>query len=197
MKERLILFANELKSKQEIGSYDEQATKQAIVLKILSTLCWDIFDTNEVYPEYALESQRVDYSLRINNSNKVFIEAKRIREELESHHEQLLQYSFRAGVGLAVLTNGVSWWFYLPLQDAAWEDRKFYTVDLLQQESEDVADKFIDFLSKDNISSGRAIENARSIYESQQKKNVIRNTLIKAWNKIISEPQESLILIST
>jgi len=66
MKERLISFANELKSKQEIGSYDEQATKQAIVLRILATLGWQIFDTNEVYPEYALESQRVDYSLRIN-----------------------------------------------------------------------------------------------------------------------------------
>jgi len=194
MKEELVSFTNELKSKKEISSYDEQATKQAIVLRILSILGWQIFDTNEVYPEYALESQRVDYSLRINNNNKVFIEAKRIREELESHHEQLLQYSFKAGVGLAVLTNGVSWWFYLPLlQDAAWEDRKFYTIDLLQQESQDVASKFIDLLYKDKILSGEAIENAKSIYESQQKKNVIRKTLTKAWNKIISESQESLV----
>ena len=37
------------------------------------------------------------------------------------------------------------------------------------------------------------IENAKSIYESQQKKNVIRKTLIKAWNKIISEPEDFLI----
>ncbi len=194
MKEQLISFANNLKSTREIDSFDEQATKQAIVLKILFTLGWDIFDTNEVYPEYALKSQRVDYSLRINNKDKVFIEVKRIREQLESHHEQLLKYSFQAGVGLSVLTNGVSWWFYLPLlQDAAWEDRKFYTVDFLQQEPEDVADKFIDFLSRDNISSGKAIENAKSIFESQQKKNVIRKTLLKAWNKIISEPEEPLL----
>ncbi len=194
MKEQLISFANDLKSIREIDSYDEQATKQVIVLKILSTLGWDIFDINEVYPEYALKSQRVDYSLRINNKDKVFIEVKRIREQLESHHEQLLKYSFQAGVGLAVLTNGVSWWFYLPLlQDAAWEDRKFYTIDFLQQEPEDVADKFIDLLSRDKISSGKSIENAKSIYESQQKKNVIRKTLLKAWNKIISEPEEPLV----
>ena len=194
MKEQLTSFAHELKSKQEIYSYDEQATKQAIVLRILSILGWEIFDTNEVYPEYALKSQRVDFSLRINNNNKVFIEAKRIREELESHHKQLLKYSFEAGVGLAVLTNGISWWFYLPLlQDAAWEERKFYTIDLLQQESEDVANKFIDLLSKDKISSGKAIDNAKSIYRSQRKKNVIRETLLKAWNKIISEPEENLV----
>jgi len=79
MKEQLISFANALKSNREIDSYDEQATKQAIVLKILFTLGWDIFDTNEVYPEYALKSQRVDYSLRINNKDKVFIEVKRYR----------------------------------------------------------------------------------------------------------------------
>lgn len=194
MKEQLILLANELKTNHEIDSYDEQATKQAIVLKILFILGWDIFDTNEVYPEYALKLQRVDYSLRINNNNKVFIEAKRVREELESHQEQLLKYSFHAGVGMAVLTNGVGWWFYLPLlQDATWEDRKFYTIDLLQQEPKDVANKFIELLSRDKISSGKAIENAKSIYESQQKKNVIRKTLIKAWNKIISEPEDILI----
>jgi hypothetical protein len=33
---------------------------------------------------------------------------KRIREELESHQEQLLRYSFQAGVSLAILTNDVS-----------------------------------------------------------------------------------------
>jgi len=126
----------------------------------------------------------------------VFIEAKRIREELEFHHRQLLNYSFEAGVGLAILTNGVSWWFYLPLlPDAAWEDRKVYTVDLLQQEAEDVAQKFIDLLSRDKISSGEAIENAKSIYESQQKKIIIRRTLLKAWNKIISEPDELLVTL--
>jgi hypothetical protein len=194
MKAELTSFVNDLKSTKGNYSYDEQATKQAFILKILTILGWDIFNINEVYPEYVLKSQRVDYSLRIDNTNKAFIEAKRFGEELDSHQEQLLKYSFQAGVSLAILTNGESWWFYLPLmKDASWEERKFYTIDLFQQEPTQVADKFIDLLSKENISSGEAIKNAEATHEDQQKRNVIRKTLPEAWNKIISEPEEILV----
>ena len=124
MKDRLASFANDIELTEGIRSYDEQATKLGFILKILSLLGWDVFDRNEVYPEYVLKSQRIDYSLRVENKNKVFIEAKRISEELDIHQEQLLKYSFQAGVSLAILTNGLSWWFYLPLmKDASWEDR--------------------------------------------------------------------------
>jgi len=194
MKDKLLSFVNDLKSTKRNHSYDEQATKQGIILKILFILGWVVFDTNEVYPVYVLISQRVDYSLRIDKKNKVFIEAKRISEELESHQEQLLKYSFQAGVSLAILTNGLSWWFYLPLmKDASWDERKFYTIDLVRQEPTHVADKFIDLLSKDNISSGEAIKNAEATHEDQQKRNVIKKTLPEAWNKIIAEPEEPLV----
>ncbi|MCK4358615.1 MAG: hypothetical protein KAW92_07700, partial [Candidatus Cloacimonetes bacterium] len=151
------------------------------------------FNISEVTPEYSVGTKRVDYSLRINNSNKVFIEVKKISEELENHQTQLLNYSFQEGVKLAVLTNGITWWFYLPLNEGSWEQRKFYSIDLLQQESENVADKFIDFLSKENVSSGQAITNAEAIYTSQKKKNIVQSTIKKAWNKIISEPDGLLV----
>jgi hypothetical protein len=105
----------------------------------------------------------------------------------------LLNYSFQQGVKLAILTNGITWSFYLPLNEGSWEQRKFYTIDILQQDPEDVKSKFIDFLSKDNINSGRAIQNAESIYRGQQKINILEETLPKAWNKIIEEADELLI----
>ena len=193
MKEQLTSFMDSLKSDRSIFSFDEEATKQAIVLKLLFILGWDIFNAGEVYPEYSLKSQRVDYSLRLNDSNKVFIEVKRIRAELEGHQEQLLNYSFQEGVELSILTNGVSWWFYLPLKRGNWEKRKFYTIDLLQQESEDVARKFIELVSKANILSGQAVKNANTIYKDQQKQNIVKEALPKAWIRIISEPDESLV----
>jgi hypothetical protein len=132
--------------------------------------------------------------LRIDKSNKVFIEVKRIREELESHQEQLLRYSFQAGVSLAILTNGLSWWFYLPLmKDVNWEERKFYTIDLIEQEQERIAAKFIDLLSKDTVISGQAIKNAEATHKSQQKKKIVAEALPKAWNKIISELEDPLV----
>ena len=49
---------------------------------------------------------------------------------------QLLDYSFRQGVELAILTNGKTWWFYLPTKKGDWKARKFYTIDIIQQESQ-------------------------------------------------------------
>jgi hypothetical protein len=193
MKEQIVLFVDSLKSDRRIVTFDEAATKQAVVLRLLLLLGWDTFNIDEVAPEYSVGAQRVDYSLRIDRTNKVFIEVKRISEELERHQEQLLNYSFQEGVKLSILTNGVSWWFYLPLHEGSWEQRKFYSIDVLQQESEDVAQKFIDFLSKDNTSSGQAIRNAEAIYSSRRKKKVLGETLPRAWNKIISDPDEVLV----
>jgi len=79
------------------------------------------------------------------------------------------------------------------MKDASWEERKFYTIDLEIQEPEDVADKFIEFLSKDNISSDEAIKKAEATHKDQQKSKVIEKTLPEAWNKIISEPEETLV----
>ena len=129
----------------------------------------------------------------MRNVNKVFIEVKRISEELENHQEQLLDYSFKQGVKLAILTNGKTWWFYLPLHEGSWEQRRFYTIDVFEQEAEDITTKFLDFLSKDNVASEEAIRTAEAIYKGQQRLNILKETLPKAWNKIIEEGDDLLM----
>lgn len=193
MKEQLLSFIGNIRADKRVNSFDEAATKQGIILRILSILSWDIFNTNEVKPEQEAGEGNVDYALRLNNANKVFIEVKRVNEDLGNHQEQLLAYSFKKGVSLAILTNGVTWWFYLPLLAGNWDERKFYTIDMLQQAPDDIATKFITFLSRGNIGTGEAIQNAETIYKGQQKQNILRETLHKAWNKIITEPDELLI----
>ena len=135
----------------------------------------------------------MDYALRHNNYNKVFIEVKKVGEDLEKHQEQLLNYSFQEGVKLAILTNGVTWWFYLPLHEGSWEQRKFYTIEIYDQDAEEITQKFVEFLFKENVVSGKAIENAEKIYTSKQKQYLIKDTLPKAWDKLINEPDENLI----
>ncbi len=100
----LIEFIKKLKNKPQIHSFDEAATKQTIILPILQILGWEIFDREEVCPEFYVENRRVDYCLRLNYQNEFFIEAKRTGEDLENHQEQLLEYAFRQGVELASLT---------------------------------------------------------------------------------------------
>jgi hypothetical protein len=182
-----------LKSSKDLFDYDEAATKQFVILPILSYLGWNVFDINEIKPEYSVGGGKVDYSLRSRNQNKTFIEVKRIKENLEDHQEQLLSYSFKVGVKISILTNGVIWWFFLPLKEGNWENRRFFTIDIYEQNTTDITQKFIDFLSKDNVISGKAFDNAEYVYKSNQREIMIRETLPRAFHKLISEPDELLM----
>ena len=193
MSNDLIARIKLIKADTNSSSENEAATCQRIVLPILFALGWDIFNTLEVVPQYSIENKRLDYALRAQERNKVFLEIKKPSEDLEKHQEQLLNYAFREGVALAILTNGISWWFYLPLKEGNWEQRKFFTIDLIEQPVEDAADKFFSLLSKQNVVSDNAIRNAENIYKGKQKELAVKQHLPKVWQKIISEPDDSLV----
>jgi hypothetical protein len=194
MIENLIRFLEKLKTKPT-KSTDEASIKQGIVLPVLDRLKWDIADTDEVKPEYTVENRRVDYSLRINNIDKVFIEAKNADEDLSNdrHQEQLLDYSFRRGIKISILTNGMTWWFYLPMKEGEWKARKFYTIDIDEQEISAIAEKFVDLLSKHNIKDNKALDYAEEIGIKKRIKEVLEEKLPEAWNKILAEPDPLLI----
>jgi hypothetical protein len=193
MKEKIVSTINEIRGNRSIIISDEASIKSGVVLRLLSLLGWDPFDVNEVKPEYSVESKRVDFSLRINGTNKVFIEVKRPNENLESHQEQLLGYSFREGVKQAILTNGITWWFYLPLNEGSWEQRRFFTADFLQQDQNAIAETLIDLLSRKNIASGDALKKSEHLYTGRQKRNILRDALPKAWYKILNDPDDLLV----
>ena len=174
---------------------DEASIKQAVILPLLHALGWDPFNIHEVAPEYGVESQRVDYALRdvSRDDTKVFVEAKRGNEELEKHERQLLEYAFKEGVDIAVLTNGAAWWLYLPTQRGSWDQRKFYTIQLLDQEPVEVAQRFDEFLRKSRVTDGSAVENAKKVMKSRQRQSQIAEALPKAWEKLVGDPDELLI----
>lgn len=195
MIENLVVLLRSLKANPRLLSYNEDQTKMAVVQPILRRLGWDIENVDEVTPEFSVESRRVDYALRVNNRSAVFIEAKKPGEDLENqnHQEQLLDYSFREAVDIAILTNGITWSFYLPRSRVDWKSRKFYTIDIIEQEVFEVATKFVDLLSKTSIESGRALQNAELIHKGKLKKRAIEDALPEAWNRIIGEPDSSLV----
>ena len=193
MHEKMKSIISEIRSNDQIYGFDESTTKQVVILRLLDAVGWEIFNEKEVTPEYSMAGKRVDYALRLQDANKVFVEVKKISEDLENHQEQLLNYAFQKGVKLAILTNGVAWWFYLPLKEGNWEQRKFYAIDIIQQNIDDIATNFIDFLSRESVKSGKAINTAENIYKGQVKKTEINKNMPNAWNKLISEPDELLV----
>jgi len=185
----LVKAIEQIKKDNTLLIADEASIKPAIVLRLLSLLGWNPFDVSEVKPEFTVGSKRVDYSLRINGNNKVFIEVKRPNEVLEPHQEQLLGYSFKEGVKIAILTNGFTWWFYLPLKEGNWEKRRFFIADFNKQSPELIADRLLAILSKDNIVSGESIKHAEDIWKSDRGKE----ELPRAWAEILNGPDEILV----
>ena len=174
-------------------SPDESATKQSVVVRMLGLCGWDLFDLSQVTPEYTVGSRRVDYALMPGTANAVFIEVKRLGESLGNHQQQLLEYCFQEGVKLALLTNGQTWWLYLPLQPGSWEERRFLTIDLASQEPATVERWFTEYLSRENVSDGRAVRNAEDLVKSRQRAEIVNRAIVEAWNQIVASPDDLLV----
>jgi hypothetical protein len=186
-------FIAQLKTSSELSLYSEAETKQFVVLPLLRHLNWDDGDRGQVRPEYAVQSRRVDYALMVRATPKVFLEVKRSDQELGIYQEQLLDYAFKEGVRLAALTNGITWWLYLPLHEGTWDQRRFYTIDILEQGAKAICDNFSMFLSKENVESQAAVKNAEAIFDSQRRSAAIRQAIPKAWRKLHSEADPVLV----
>lgn len=99
----------------------EEATKQALVLPFLSALGFDVWNPDEVRPEFeadfavkkAGQKEKVDLAVLLDGAPRIFIEVKPIDERLDGHHGQLCRYfNGVRSVSLAVLTNGDEYRFY-------------------------------------------------------------------------------------
>lgn len=195
MSERLSKALENIRSVSGVARLDEASIRQVVVLQILASLEWDQFNHAEVTPEFATSSGRVDFSLQIGGQSKVFIEVKRGGEALSPHQDQLLRYSFERGVSLAVLTNGLEWWFYLPLREGSWEDRRFSAINVTSEDRDEVETILLVLLSKDRVESGSAIEYGENLLERRREDKIVNESLPKAWNSLVTEPDKRLMVL--
>jgi hypothetical protein len=187
MKKEIATFIKDLKSNKKLETFDEASTKQAVVLRLFSFLGWDIFNVDEVYPDYSVNSHSVTYALRAKNANKIFIEVKRVHEKLDNHQKPLLNFASSENVDISILTNGVLWWFYLPKSAGNSQEKWFYSVDLLKQNEDTFVSQLIDLLSKNTVVKGQALKAAKALNQNKNQK-IASNVIPEAWNKIISQP---------
>jgi hypothetical protein len=159
---------------------------------MLSFLGWDIFNIDEVCPDYAANSSHVSYALRIGDSKKIFVEVKRISEKLDNHQKKFVETASAEGADIAVLTNGVAWWFYLTSSNGSWKQKWFYSVDLFSQEPDAFFPQLVDLLTKSKVSKGQALKTAKNLFRAKKQK-MAADFLPKAWNQIISQPNKIFI----
>lgn len=193
MPEQLEILLARLRQDRALFLGGEEAARQGVILPILGRLGWDRDNIREVVPEFRVGNGRVDYCLRIGEKNAAFIEVKRAQEELDRHQEQLLEYAFREGIELAVLTNGLLWWLYLPLLRGSWSQRKFFTIDIERQEIQAVARHLKQFLGREAIADGSALQHARTTHASMERDRLVRQAIPDAWRQLCQDPDEQLL----
>ena len=172
---------------------NEAAVSRGIVMRLLQALNWPIFDTNIVWPEYRLESIIVDYALCHPPSKPaVILEVKNIGK-LEGADSKLFEYAFRAGVPMAILTDGQEWHFYLPAGKGSILERRFYKLDILKREPDEIINRFERYLTYDKIRNGEALKAARAEHDSAYIAREVKSNIPIAWKKIIEE-QDSILI---
>jgi hypothetical protein len=192
MQKQITAFIDELKANKKLASFDEASTKQAVVLRLLSFLGWDIFNVEEVFPDFSTGSSNISYALRIRNTNKVFIEVKRVHKKLDSYQKELVDLAARDGVNIALLTNGITWWFYLVSAPGNWKQKWFLSVDLMKQKTEAIVPHLLDLLDKDKITRGQSLRAARTLFQKKKQK-LAADFLPESWNQIITQPNKIFV----
>ena len=170
---------------------NESSISQGIVLPILQELNWDIFDTKVVCPEWRIPSLKprgkgntaqVDFALFESPGTpaKVFIEVKArgFKNDPKPMAEtQLSTYANAGGIPLAVLTDGGTWSFYLPMEavksgSSGLKGRQVFELDISKsssfQESSEVLQRY---LEKNRVVSDEAHETARVIFLLEKYRN--------------------------
>ena len=193
MKERLETAINGIRANSKIPALDEAGVRTQVIDRLLERLGWEIFDENEFRREYPVPGGRVDYALLDNGDPKVFIEAKGPTEQLGHHEDQLVTYSAKRGVPLATLTNGLEWWLYLPLQVGSFEARRFCRLDICNQDVSEVCDLLIEFLARENVYSGAAVENAEAHLRRLQDARKVDKALPRVWEEFLDGPDDQLV----
>ena len=172
---------------------NEAAVSQGAVLPILNALGWPAFDSTVVCPQYAVEGGRVDYALcRHGGKPVVFVEVKRVGLA-NTGERQLLDYAFREGIHIAVLTDGQEWNFYHPLGDARYQERHVYKLDLLERELSECIYRLTRYLSREDVYSGVASENTGADFAETHRHREVARKLPEAWIELVENADESLV----
>lgn len=110
----------------------EEATKNALIMPLISALGYNVFDPSEVVPEFIADvgskkGEKVDYAIIKDGIPIMLIEAKWSGDVLDVSKEgQLLRYFNATPAKIGILTNGHEYRFYTDLdQDNIMDQRPF------------------------------------------------------------------------
>ncbi len=172
---------------------NEETAKLQILVPILQKLGWSL-TRQEIVFEYVVHGGRIDIALIGPGRIVAFIEAKAPSVDLDRHVEQVVRYAFVEGVDICVLSNGVEWRLYLPMQRGArFEERLFATLRPKQDPLEQLQSDLEAFLGKVNLVDGTAQQLAEERWTRIRRDVVLQEAIPEAWRRMLAGPDEDLL----
>ncbi len=157
----------------------EEATKNALVMPFIQALGYDIFNPQEVVPEFVADvgtkkGEKVDYAIKNNGEIIILIECKQASTDLnDANISQLYRYFTTTNARIAILTNGVHYRFFSDLEEPNKMDQKAFLELNMTNIREHLLDE-IKKLAKEQFDLDRMLSTANELkYTSEIKKILI------------------------
>lgn len=158
----------------------EEAAKTAIILPFIRALGFDVFNPDEVIPEFVADApgkkgEKVDYALKKDGKIAILLECKICTTDLNvKHAAQLFRYFTMTEARLAVLTNGVTFQFFTDIDAPNKMDQQPFFIFSLDELNESDVRQLAKF-TKVSFDIDRIIENAevlkyRSLVQQELRK---------------------------
>lgn len=116
----------------------EEGTKNALIMPFIRILGYDVFNPNEVNPEYTADvgikkGEKVDYAIMKDGEAAILFECKTVNSNLNKEHtSQLFRYFSVTPAKVGILTNGMIYQFFTDLEVTNKMDQKpFLKINLL------------------------------------------------------------------
>ncbi len=145
----------------------EEAIKNSSVLPFLKKLNYDIFNPNEVYPEFTYDFgiksiDKVDYCILLDGKPQLIIECNAKDKKLEFHKNQLFKYFTSSSAKFAILTNGKEYQFYTDIdKQNIMDTNPFWIIDITNLKKDDFL--LLEKLQKDKFDNQELFELAYNL----------------------------------
>jgi predicted type IV restriction endonuclease len=179
---------------------NEENIRFSLVSRIIQELGWNIWNPKEVATEFNTvpneDKSRVDIALFDKlPTPSVFIEIKamgKLEFDLARHEVQLRDYNRNNTAPFSIITDGQLWRFYYSQTGGEFSQKCFKIIDLLKDELDDIELSFYAFLSKEEIRSGNAKNEAETYLTLSQKQRSMEDAFSEARRQVLEPPFPSL-----
>lgn len=191
MKEKLKQLSERINAIKDKAK-NEEATKQSMVLPLLSILGYDIFNPEEIEPEALCDisgkGDRIDYAICKNGRHEILIECKDWRQSLDQHIVQLGKYFVASDARFAVLTNGMRYLFFTDNDKPNIMDKEpFYSLDITSLSDGDM--EFISGFSKESFNTMQLLSRSQDLK--------YRDTILSNLRRELANPSKGFVSLLT